>query len=139
MPALQSIGFNPTRADIKRLIAAADEDGDGMIEYDSQEFITLLDELEDEPYDQVLAAFEYLDKDGDGLISAEELRDLVMNHGEKMTQVWWLDDSLWSLDNTDVQEEADDLVKKADLNGDGSIDYFEFVQMYNIQSTNLHW
>lgn len=87
MPALQSIGFNPTRADIKRLIAAADEDGDGMIEYDSQEFITLLDELEDEPYDQVLAAFEYLDKDGDGLISAEELRDLVMNHGEKMTKV----------------------------------------------------
>ena len=87
MPALQSIGFNPTRADIKRLIAAADEDGDGMIEYDSQEFITLLEELEDEPYDQVLAAFEYLDKDGDGLISAEELRDLVMNHGEKMTQV----------------------------------------------------
>ena len=87
MPALQSIGFNPTKADIKRLIAAADEDGDGMIEYDSQEFITLLDELEDEPYDQVLAAFEYLDKDGDGLISAEELRDLVMNHGEKMTKV----------------------------------------------------
>ena len=87
MPALQSIGFNPTRADIKRLIAAADEDGDGMIEYDSQEFITLLEELEDEPYDQVLAAFEYLDKDGDGLISAEELRDLVMNHGEKMTKV----------------------------------------------------
>ena len=87
MPALQSIGFNPTKADIKRLIAAADEDGDGMIEYDSQEFITLLDELEDEPYDQVLAAFEYLDKDGDGLISAEELRELVMNHGEKMTKV----------------------------------------------------
>ena len=87
MPALQSIGFNPTKADIKRLIAAADEDGDGMIEYDSQEFITLLEELEDEPYDQVLAAFEYLDKDGDGLISAEELRELVMNHGEKMTKV----------------------------------------------------
>ena len=87
MPALQSIGFNPSKADINRLIAAADADGDGMVEYDSQEFIKLLEELEDEPYDQVLAAFEFLDKDGDGLISADELRALVTNHGEPMSKV----------------------------------------------------
>lgn len=121
MPALQSIGFNPTKADIHRLIAAADSDGDGMVEYDSQEFVKLLEELEDEPYDQVLAAFEFLDKDGDGLISTEELRALVTNHGEPMSQ-----------------EAVDKLVKEADINGDGVIDYFEFVQMYNVKQTNFH-
>ena len=66
---------------------AADSDGDGMIEYDSEEFVALLEELEDEPYDQVMEAFKYLDKDGDGLISSEELKRLVTSHGEPMTEV----------------------------------------------------
>ena len=60
LPALQSLGFNPTKADVKRLMEAADSNGDGMIEYDSDEFIALLEELEDEPYDQVMEAFKYL-------------------------------------------------------------------------------
>ena len=66
---------------------AADSDGDGMIEYDTEEFIALLEELEDEPYDQVMEAFKYLDKDGDGLISSEELKRLVTSHGEPMSEV----------------------------------------------------
>ena len=87
MPALQSLGFNPTKADVKRLMEAADSDGDGMIEYDTEEFIALLEELEDEPYDEVMEAFKYLDKDGDGLISSEELKRLVTSHGEPMSEV----------------------------------------------------
>ena len=87
LPALQSIGFNPTKDDIKRLIDAADDDNDGMIDYANQEFVALLQELEDEPYNQVLEAFEYLDKDGDGVISADELRALVSNHGDPMSEV----------------------------------------------------
>ena len=87
LPALQSLGFNPTKADVKRLMEAADSNGDGMIEYDSDEFIALLEELEDEPYDQVMEAFKYLDKDGDGLISSEELKSLVTSHGEPMSEV----------------------------------------------------
>ena len=87
MPALQSLGFNPTKADVKRLMEAADSDGDGMIEYDTEEFVALLEELEDEPYDQVMEAFKYLDKDGDGLISSEELKRLVTSHGEPMSEV----------------------------------------------------
>ena len=58
-----------------------------MIDYANQEFVALLQELEDEPYNQVLEAFEYLDKDGDGVISADELRALVSNHGDPMSEV----------------------------------------------------
>ena len=87
MPALQSLGFDPTQDDIKRLMDAADNDGDGMIEYESEEFVALLDELEDEPYDKVLEAFKFLDKNGDGQISADELRELVTNHGTPMSEV----------------------------------------------------
>ena len=87
MPALQSLGFNATKDDVKKIMDAADNDGDGMIEYESDEFVALLDELDDEPMDKVLEAFQFLDKNGDGQISAEELRLLVTTHGNPMSQV----------------------------------------------------
>eukprot|EP00092_Neocalanus_flemingeri_P067053 GFUD01081778.1.p1 GENE.GFUD01081778.1~~GFUD01081778.1.p1 ORF type:complete len:149 (-),score=57.02 GFUD01081778.1:133-579(-) len=117
MPALQSLGFDPTNDDIKRIMDAADNDGDGMIEYESGEFVALLDELEDEPYDKVLEAFKFLDKNGDGQISADELRQLVTTHGSPMSE-----------------GDADKLIARADLNGDGFIDYLEFVEMQNMST-----
>merc|ERR1712038_1366142 len=102
-PALQSIGFNPTDKDVAALIAAADDDGDGAIEYERGEFI------------KVLAAFQFLDKDGSGTISAEELRNLLMNHGDGQMSL----------------EEANQLLAKADSNGDGVIDYNEFFEMFS--------
>ena len=87
MPALQSLGFNATEEDVKKIMDAADNDGDGKIEYESDEFVALLDELDDEPMDKVLEAFQFLDKNGDGQISAEELRLLVTTHGNPMSQV----------------------------------------------------
>ena len=87
MPALQSLGFDPTQEDVKKLMDAADNDGDGMIEYESEEFVALLDELDDEPLDKVLEAFNFLDKNGDGQISADELRQLVTKFGTPMSEV----------------------------------------------------
>ena len=87
LPALQSLGLNPSNSDIKKLIDAADKDGDGLVNYNDDEFTALLDELGDVPYDEVMEAFMFLDKNGDGTISSEELRELVMNHGEPMSQV----------------------------------------------------
>lgn len=46
------------------------------------------------------------DKDGDGFISAHELRVVMMNLGEKLSE-----------------KEVDDMLKEADINGDGKIDY----------------
>ena len=37
------------------------------------------------------------------------------------------------------QDQADELVKMADVNGDGSIDYSEFVQLYNFKSAMINW
>merc|ERR1711915_818886 len=119
-PALQSIGFDPTNEDIKKLVDAADHDGDGMIEYDSEEFVALLDELDDEPIDKVLEAFRFLDKNGDGQISAAELRSLVTNHGTPMSEA-----------------EADKLIALADRNGDGFIYYAEFVEMQNLSTVMI--
>lgn len=56
--------------------------------------------------EEIRDAFRIFDKDGNGLISAHELRQIMMNLGEKLTD-----------------EELDEMMREADLNGDGQIDY----------------
>ena len=51
-------------------------------------------------------AFRVFDKNGDGFISPEELRHVMTNLGEKLTD-----------------EDVDDMIKEADLDGDGLVDY----------------
>lgn len=46
------------------------------------------------------------DKNNDGLISSSELRHVMTNLGEKLSQ-----------------KEADDMLKEADLDGDGMVNY----------------
>ena len=52
------------------------------------------------------------DKDGNGFISAAELRHVMTNLGEKLTD-----------------EEVDEMIREADVDGDGQINYEEFVKM----------
>lgn len=51
-------------------------------------------------------AFRVFDRNGDGYISAPELRLVMTNLGEKLTD-----------------EEVDDMIKEADLDGDGVVSY----------------
>lgn len=59
-------------------------------------------------------AFEVFDKDGDGKINAKELKEVLGKHDGLMDKP----DSFWN-----------DLIKECDENGDGEIDYEEFVNM----------
>lgn len=52
------------------------------------------------------------DRDGDGFISANELRDSMTNLGERLSH-----------------DEVSDMIKEADQDGDGQINYDEFVKM----------
>jgi calmodulin len=55
---------------------------------------------------KILDAFREFDKDGNGFISAAELRQVMTNLGEKLTD-----------------EEVDEIMKEADTDGDGQINY----------------
>lgn len=52
------------------------------------------------------AAFAYFDKDGSGTLNAEELSSVLQSVGEKMSA-----------------EDVTEMMKEADINGDGEIDY----------------
>lgn len=108
--AMRNMGLNPTEKEVQELIRDKVE-GD---ELTFEQFVKLTEDM-DNPADEeeeMRQAFSVFDKDGSGTITAEELRVVMMNLGEKMTE-----------------EEVDEMVREADLDGDGEINYQEFVKM----------
>jgi calmodulin len=69
-------------------------------------------EKDDDAEEEMLEAFKVFDTDGNGSITADELRQIFHNLGEKLTD-----------------EEIEDMIKEADTDGDGEINYHEFVRM----------
>jgi len=62
--------------------------------------------------EELVEAFKVFDRDGSGFISAAELRHVMTNLGEKLTD-----------------EEVDEMVREAGADGDGKVDYEEFIKM----------
>lgn len=106
---LRAMGQTPTDQDIKDIIREADTDKNGSIEF--EEFKTIISKkMKPEiSEDELREAFKVFDRDNSGKISVEELRWAMANLGEKMTN-----------------EQIDDMMKVADKNKDGHIDYSEF-------------
>merc|ERR1711880_39707 len=94
------------------MINEVDQDGSGTI--DLPEFLTLMArKMQDsDSEEEIKEAFRVFDKDGNGFISAAELRHVMTNLGEKLTD-----------------EEVDEMIREADVDGDGQINYDEFVKM----------
>ena len=78
----------------------------GYIEF--PEFLTMMARKmkDSDSEDEIREAFRVFDKDGNGFISAAELRYVMTNIGEKLTD-----------------EEVDEMVQVADIDEDGQINY----------------
>lgn len=109
---MRSLGQKPTENELKDMIHEVDIDGNGTIDF--SEFLTMMaNKLKDSDKDDELReAFMVFDKDGNGFISAAELRHVMASLGERLTD-----------------KEVDEMIKEADLDGDGQVNYEEFVYM----------
>ncbi|KAK6153891.1 hypothetical protein DH2020_013530 [Rehmannia glutinosa] len=108
---LRSLGQNPTEAELQDMINEAD-DLNGKIDF--PEFLNLMvAQMKDADSEEALReAFNLFDKDQNGLISAAELHQVMTTLGENVTD-----------------EEVDEMIREADLDGDGQVSYEEFVRL----------
>ncbi|CAL5066972.1 unnamed protein product [Urochloa decumbens] len=106
---LKRIGANLKDSEITTLMAAADIDNSGTIDYGEFLAATLhLNKVERE--DNLFAAFSYFDKDGSGYITHDELQKACEEFGI-------------------ADAHLEDIIRDIDQDNDGRIDYNEFVTM----------
>ncbi|PKA50602.1 Calcium-dependent protein kinase 13 [Apostasia shenzhenica] len=115
---LAQFGTLLVESEVQMLIEAVDTNGKGKLDYG--EFVAISLHLQKMANDEHLRrAFSYFDKDGNGYIEAEELREALAEDG--------------ATDSTDV---ANDILQEVDTDKDGRISYDEFVAM---MKTGTDW
>ena len=109
---MRNLGQNPSEEELKQMIREVDLNGNGTIDF--KEFMCLMvKKMKDNDFDEELQeAFKVFDRDQNGYISSHELRHTMTNLGENLTP-----------------EEVEEMIKEADIDGDGQVDYQEFVKM----------
>jgi calmodulin len=108
---LRNLGQNPNEQQLKEMILEVDADGSGTIDFG--EFIALIiRKMKDSDLDEeIKEAFQVFDKDGNGYISSHEMRAII--------------ESIQGI----PEEEIEEMLKEADSDNDGQINYEEFIKL----------
>ncbi|MCO5603764.1 hypothetical protein L7F22_057916 [Adiantum nelumboides] len=106
---LRRLGSSLMDTEIQALLEAADVDNNGTIDYGEFIAATLnLNKIERE--ENLFAAFSYFDKDKSGYITVDEIQQACIEYNMGDVRI-------------------DEMIKEADQDNDGRIDYNEFVAM----------
>ena len=98
---MRSLGQNPTKSELQEMINEVDVNGNGTIDF--SEFLNLMSrKMKDvDSEEELKEAFRVFDKDQTGFISAQELRHVMTNLGEKLSD-----------------EEVDEMIRQVDVDRD---------------------
>lgn len=108
---MRVIGQNPTEAELQDMVNEVDEDGNGTIEFN--EFVKMMSSKSaGNAKDVSREAFDVFDPEKKGYITGPGLKKVMMDLGEELND-----------------EEVEEMMRKVDLNGDGRIDFSEFLWM----------
>merc|ERR1711976_277512 len=110
------MGFRPSKKELKEILEEIDEDGSGEIEF--AEFCQLCAKfLIEEPDEETMkaelkGAFRVYDKEGQGFITTDQLREIIAELDPRLTS-----------------EDLDGIIDEIDEDGSGTMDFDEFRQM----------
>ena len=109
---LRYLGINLSTAELKDIIDEIDTNGNGIIGF--SEFLSMMARKikETQSKDKLWETFRIFDKEGNQSISAAELRYMMTQLGEKLTD-----------------EEIDEMIKIADTDNINKVNYDEFVKI----------
>jgi len=112
---LRMMGVKVKEADLKEIIDEVDDDGSGMLEF--EEFTELaakflIEEDEEELKNELKEAFRIYDKDGQGFITNDVLREILKEIDPKLTDA-----------------DLDGIIEEVDEDGSGTMDLDEFMEM----------
>ena len=109
---MQKFGKYPTEEQLQRLIANVAKYDSKKISFD--DFVDMMEQLnkENDPEVEILNSFQIFDVENSGLISNQDLFHIIRTFGETLTD-----------------KEIEEIISEADVDGDGYINYEEFVRM----------
>ncbi|XP_076098159.1 calmodulin-alpha-like isoform X1 [Mytilus galloprovincialis] len=109
---MRSLGQNPSSQELEDMVNEVDVDGNGEIDF--EEFVMMMaKKVQDADTEKELKeAFSVFDQDGDGFINTKELKQVMANLGEDL-----------------ADEDVMSMIKEADKDGDGKINFSEFFYM----------
>lgn len=112
--SLENLGIYISDKDLVMMIEKIDANGDGCV--DISEFQTLYQMIMDERDEEedMREAFNVFDQNGDGFITVEELRSVLVSLGLKQGK---------------TVEDCKKMIWKVDVDGDGMVNFKEFRQM----------
>ena len=116
---LRTLGHNPTKEELDELIKQYDIDNSGTIDFN--EFIVLMNNKlkEQQEGQELLETFQVFDKDADGFINADDIKAVRD----------WVKEGTENLDDDLIRE----LIEQGDRDGDGRINYHEFVRIMTMK------
>ena len=108
--ALRSLGQNPTKEEVRKLIDETDKDGSGCIEFDEFAKMMAQRSASNQTSEQeLLEAFKVFDVEKTGVITIKEVKHVLGTIGMELNA-----------------EELDDMMAAGDADGNGTINFEDF-------------
>jgi calmodulin len=110
---MKELGYKTTKRECEKLIKMVDLNHNGKVEFNEFKKMMSLKLMRQTKEEEMRQKFRTFDRNGDGLISKEEVKQVMEIIGEPMSDA-----------------EVDELIAEADTDLDGKINYQEFVVYY---------
>ncbi|XP_012938778.1 calmodulin-A [Aplysia californica] len=112
---MRNLGQFPSTDELNQMLQEIDINGDGTFSF--EEFVQVManvggisENSEEDEEEELRQAFRVFDKSGCGYITPSDLRAVLQCMGEELTE-----------------EEIDEMIAEVDIDGDGRIDFEEFI------------